>query len=86
MSHHQTPADQIKEEIDLDVALLLRSVKANIETVPKTGPGDTMLPELRLFGTLSTLHSIGDGCITVQLKSAQPLLVWRANMDWAEFV
>jgi hypothetical protein len=38
MSHHQTPADQIKEEVDLDVTPLLRSVKAKIETVPKTGP------------------------------------------------
>lgn len=60
--------EQINEEIDLDVAPLLQSVQAYIETVPKTGPGDNMLPELRLFGTLSTLQATHHEPISVRLK------------------
>jgi hypothetical protein len=68
MSQHQTPAEVTSEEIELNVAPLLQSAKASIETVPKTGPGDNMLPELRLFGTLSTLQATHHEPISVRLK------------------
>jgi hypothetical protein len=68
MSHLQTPAELTSKKIELDVSPISRSVAASIETVPKTGPDDIMLPELRLFGTLSTLQATHHEPISVRLK------------------